>query len=266
MRGRGISVLSLAFPVLAGIAYLALAGAPSPYWVTNGLALLLSSAAVLSLPAIEGAKARRFATITLIALLFVPLVTGPAINGIARWLPLGGFVLHSGALVLPALAVLAARDEDYAPPILLAALLAASLQPDAALGLAVLFAAVGLYNAKRDWRLVPVAGMAFFASMIAGLRGELPAQPFVERVLVRLAMETPLAAFGLALALLGCFLLFAHALPAPKPTRHALAGSLFGFSLAALVSNYPSVLIGYGAAPILGYGLALALARQTPSG
>lgn len=266
MRGRGISILSLAFPVLAGIAYLALAGAPSPYWVTNGLALLLSSAAVLSLPAIESAKARRFATITLIALLFVPLVTGPAINGIARWLPLGGFVLHSGALALPALAVLAARDEDYAPPILLAALLAASLQPDAALGLAVMFAAVGLYNATRDWRLVPVAAVAFFASMIAGLRGELPAQPFVERVLVRLAMETPLAAFGLALALLGCFLLLAHALPAPKPTRHALAGSLFGFSLAALVSNYPSVLIGYGATPILGYGLALALARQTPSG
>ena len=48
--------------------------------------------------------------------------------------------------------------------------------------------------------------------------------------------------------------------------RHALAGSLFGFSLAAIVSNYPSVLIGYGAAPIIGYGLALALADHTPSG
>ena len=48
--------------------------------------------------------------------------------------------------------------------------------------------------------------------------------------------------------------------------RHALAGPLFGFSLAATVSNYPSVLIGYGAAPIIGYGLALALADHTPSG
>lgn len=266
MRGRGISVLSLALPVFAGIAYLALAGAPSPYWVTNGLALLLSAALVLFLPGIEGTKARRTASVALIALLFVPLLTGPAINGITRWLPLGGFVLHSGALALPALAVFAARDEDYAPPILLAALLAASLQPDAALGLGVMMTTVGLYNATRDWRLVPVAGIAFFASMVAGLRGELPAQPYVERVLVQLAMTAPLAAFGLALALLAGFLLMAHALPAPKPTRHALAGSLFGFALAALVSNYPSVLIGYGAAPILGYGLALALARQTPSG
>ena len=46
--------------------------------------------------------------------------------------------------------MLAARDDDYAPPILLAALLAASLQPDAATGLAVMLAAVGLYNATRE--------------------------------------------------------------------------------------------------------------------
>lgn len=262
MRERGISILSLALPVLAGIAFLALAGAPIFFCMINGLALLISAALILFLPAIDGAKTRRVLALVLIALLFAPLATGPHLNGIARWLPLGGVVLHAGALALPALAVLAARDEDYAPPILLIALLAALLQPDAALGLAVMMAAVGLYNATRDWRLVPVAGIALFASMLAGLRGELPAQPYVERVLVHLAMETPLAAFGLALALLACFLLVAHALPAIKPVRHALAGSLFGFSLAALVSNYPSVLIGYGAAPILGYGLALALSRR----
>ncbi|MEE3218199.1 MAG: hypothetical protein VX247_07875, partial [Pseudomonadota bacterium] len=188
------------------------------------------------------------------------------LNGIARWLALGPVALHAGALALPALIVLAARDDDYAPPILLAALLAASLQPDAATGLAIMLAAVGLYNATRDWRLVPVAGIAFLASIIAGLRGELPAQPFVERVLVELAFHQPLAALGLGASLIAAFLLVAHALPAEMRVRHALAGSLFGFSLAAIVSNYPSVLIGYGAAPIIGYGLALALADHTPSG
>ena len=267
MRGRGIAILALALPVVAGLVYLALAGAPRSYALINGLAALLAVGAIALLPGIAGERVRRALALVLIAALFVPLVTGPYLNGVARWLPLGGFVLHSGALIFPALAVLAARDEDYAPPILLAALLAASLHPDAALGLAVMMTAVGLYNATRDWRLVPVAGIAFFASMVAGLRGELPAQPFVERVLIHLAMETPLAAFGLALALLGAFFLVAHALPATKPVRHALAGSLFGFSLAALVSNYPSVLIGYGAAPILGYGLALGLAvgRNRPT-
>jgi len=266
MRGRGISVLALALPVLAGIAYLALAGAPASFWATNTLALALPISLIIAVPAFDNRKAQRALTIALIAVLFIPLISGPALNGITRWLPLGGFILHSGALVLPSLVLLAARDEDYAPPILLAALLAASLQPDAATGLAIMLAAAGLYNATGDWRLVPVVGIAFFASLVAGLRGELPAQPFVERILVQLAMETPVAALGLALALLVSFFLIAHAIAAPKAVRHALAGSLFGFSLAALVSNYPSVLIGYGAAPVLGYGLALALARQTSSG
>ncbi|MBX7482692.1 hypothetical protein [Qipengyuania qiaonensis] len=259
MKARLGSLAALAVPVLAGMAYLAIAGAPSAFLVINGLAFVAAMVAILAFPEVAGQKVLRILTIALIAILFVPLATGPWLNGIARWFTLGGFILHSGAVAFPMLAVLAANDEDYAPPILLAALLAASLQPDAALGLAVMMTAVGLYNAERDWRLVPVAGVALFASMAAGLRGELPAQPFVERVLVQLAMTQPLAAFGLAMSLLASFLMLAHAIPAAKPVRHALAGSLFGFSLAALVSNYPSILIGYGAAPILGYGLALAL-------
>ena len=262
MKARLPSLLALAVPVLAGIAYLALMGAPASYAILNAAALGIAALLVLFAPSLPEIRTRRVISVVLIALLFAPLLTGPYVNGIARWLPLGPFTLQSGALFLPALTVLAARDEDYAPPILLAALLAASLQPNAATGLAVMLAAVGLYNATNDWRLVPVAGIALFASMVAGLRGELPAQPFVERVLVSLASVHPFAALGLAATLLAAFLLMAHAIAASRPTRHALAGCLFGFVLASLVSNYPSVLIGYGAAPILGFGLALALTRS----
>ncbi len=265
MLGRGASVLALALPVLAGITSLIALGAPRAYATGNALALGLAVAMILGLPNAPR-RGNRLIALVLLAVLFLPLVTGPAPNGIARWVPLGPIVLHSGSLALPALAVLAARDVDYAPPILLAALLAALLQPDAATGLAITLAAVGLYKAGGDWRLVPVAGIAFFASLVAGLRGELPARPYVERLLVQHALTMPTAAIGLALALLGGFILMAHALPAERRVRHALAGALFGFSLAAVVSNYPSVLIGYGAGPILGFGLALAFARQTSSG
>ncbi len=266
MAGRMVCAIALGIPVLAGLAYLGLSGAPFVYIAGNGLALVVALAAIAFLRVRLSDRRCRILSVLLLLLLYVPLLTGPHVNGIARWLALGPIALHAGALALPALVVLAARDDDYAPPILLAALLAASLQPDAATGLAVMLAAVGLYNATRDWRLVPVAGIAFLANIIAGLRGELPAQPFVERVLVELAFQQPLAALGLGASLLTAFLLFAHALPAEMRVRHALAGSLFGFSLAATVSNYPSVLIGYGAAPIIGYGLALALADHTPSG
>ena len=131
MRKRLIGLTALTVPVLSGIIYLRFHGAPSAYVVINSVAFGLAAIAVLGLPVIEQSRARRIFTVTLVALLFLPLLTGPHINGIARWLPLGPFTLHSGALILPALVVLAARDEDFAPPILLAALLAASLQPAA---------------------------------------------------------------------------------------------------------------------------------------
>lgn len=256
------ALFALGLPVLAGIAYLWLGGAPASYPVINVTALAIGWSAIM-LPAVEPSRhLRRAVLIVLLIILAVPLATGPHLNGISRWLPLGPFQLHAGSLVLPTIAVLAAREPDYAPPILLTALFAAFVQPDAATGYAVMFIAAGLYNATRDWRLVPVAGVAFLASLIAGFRGELPAQAFVERVLIQLALDAPIVGLLLLGALLGGFFTMVHALHTPKPERHALAGALFGFSLAALVSNYPSVLIGYGAAPIIGFGVALALARS----
>lgn len=266
MISRLKSLAALAIPVLAGIAYLWFGQAPLNYVTINAAALAIGLVVIL-LPPIEiKPRARRVVIAVALILLFVPLATGPFLNGIARWLPLGPFQLHAGALVFPALAVLIARETDYAPPILLVALFAAFMQPDAATGFAVMFTAVGLYNATRDWRLVPVAGVAFLATLIASFRGHLPAQPFVERVLIQLTLETPLAGIALMVALIAGFFIMTHVIQAPKAERHALAGALFGFSLAAMLSNYPSVLIGYGAAPIIGFGVALALARQTPSG
>lgn len=266
MSARLPAIAAIALPVLAGIAYLWLGDAPRTYPLVNGVALAIALGTILAPPAQMGSRSRRVAIALMLALLAVPLATGPYLNGIARWLPLGPFQLHAGSLVLPALVVMGAREPDYAPPILLTALFAAFVQPDAATGFAVMFATVGLYTATRDWRLVPVVAVAFLASLIAGFRGELPAAPFVERVLIQLALDAPVAALALLLALLGGFFTIVHAIHAPQAERHALAGTLFGFSLAALVSNYPSVLIGYGAAPIIGFGAALALARQTPSG
>ena len=197
MAGRAAIMLALGIPVAAGLLYLVLGSAPLAYPLANALALLIAVPIAAFAPLRLAEREQRVLTLVLLALLFVPLVSGPHLGTVARWLPLGPVNLHTGALALPALVVLAARDEDYAPPILLAALLAASLQPDAATALAVMMAAVGLYNAGQDWRMVPVAGIAFLASIGAVLRGELPAQPFVERVLVDLALREPLAALGL---------------------------------------------------------------------
>lgn len=256
---------ALAVPVLAGIAWMVAQGAPAGYAPVDAAALALALIWVIFGRAPTTIAAQRAIVAVLLLLLFVPLATGPALNGVARWLPLGPVTLHAGMLALPALTVLAARDPDYAPPILLAALFAAFLQPDAASGAAVTFAAVGLHHVTRDWKVGAVAVVGFFAVIAMALRGELPPQEFVERVLHDAATQSIPAAVGLGAALAASYLLMLWTAPLERDERFALAGSLFGFIVMAMISHYPFPFIGHGAAPILGYGLALGLARKPSS-
>lgn len=264
MRGRGFAIAALALPVAAGIAYLRAYGAPNAYPAVNGGALVLAALWIAFAPRAPGRALRRILIVLSLALLYVPLVSGPAIDGVARWLPLGPFTLHAGSLVLPALVMLAADETDHAPGILSIALLAALLQPDMATAAALTLAAFGFADATRDWRYVAFAAVAFVVSLVAAMQGELPAQPFVEHVIWLLARTDPLVALGLLAALVASFFLILVASPGRDVAGKALAGCLFGFAFAGLVSNYPSVLIGYGAAPILGFGLGLGLLAARP--
>lgn len=263
MKDRLLAFTTLAIPVLAGIAYLAAFGAPVRFIATNAGALIAAAAAIALAPRRLGRIGRWVLIAAALAACFAPLLTGPAIAGVARWLPLGPVMLHAGMVAVPVLAVLAAEEDGSAPALLSLALLAALLQPDMATGAALMLAAVGLYDATRDWKFGVVAMVAFAASLVAAMHGELPAQPFVERVIFLLARTNPLAALGLLAALVVSFYLIVGALAGGEPSRKALAGSLSGFTFAGLMSNYPSALIGYGAAPILGFGLALALLPAT---
>lgn len=262
VRARLTAALPLLVPVLAGLAYLAVFAAPLSYLLTNAAAFGLAMLWIGVGPALDGLVVRRLATVALLVLLFVPLASGPSLGGVNRWLPLGPFTIHAGMLALPSLAVLAARDPDYGAPILLTALLAAFLQPDAATGFAVTFAAVALHDVTKDWKIGVTAVIAFFATLVMAMRGELPPQPLVERVFVDLIGPAPLAAAALFVALMAGFFLMLWTAPAPRAMRYAMAGALFGFALMAVLSHYPTPLVGYGAAPILGFGLALGLARS----
>lgn len=264
------AMAALAIPVLAGAAWMAAAGAPQAYWLTNLAALVPALVWIALGQAPAGPTGRRVLAGAFVALMLLPLATGPYLpsvtqDAVARWIPLGPLTLHAGMIAVPPLAVLAAREGKLAAPILFAAIVAALFQPDAATGFALTFAAVGLHHAGQDWRVGLVAIAGFAASLLMAVSGELPPTQFVERVLVEAARTEIAAAAALALALLGCFLLIALALPRPREERLALAGALFGFAIMALMSTYPSVLIGYGASPILGFGIALGLNRTRPA-
>ncbi len=200
----------------------------------------------------------------LLVILLTPLVIGPEVRSItgdavSRWLPLGPVALHTGMLVTPALAILAAHNTRFGPAMLVVAMLAVLFQPDAATGFALTFAAVGIHHVTRNWQFGLAAIIGFVASIAMALTGEVEAQPFVERVLSDAAQTSYIFAVLLAVALLASFCLLLFAVPLSRAARFALAGALFGFIIMALMSHYPMPLAGYGAAPILGFGLAMGL-------
>jgi hypothetical protein len=263
LRARWPALLALGLPVLAGLACLIALGAPAAYWQTNLGALVLACALIVLLPALAERESRILAGV-LIVLLLAAAIAGPEYNGVQRWLALGPVRLNAGFLALPALAVLAARAPRHGAILLAAALFAALLMPDAGAGAAITFAAVGLHHVTRDWRMGLLVIVGFALTVWMTLHGELPPAPFVEQIPAQYA-EAGLvwpAVVLLGLALGFALLLFAQ--PLDAATRYALAGTLFGFSLMALMNTYPFPLVAYGAGPILGFGLALALRSGPP--
>ena len=266
LRERLPALLALAIPVLAGVAWLATGGAPSHYALANLAALALALAWIAFGRGPHTASSRHILAAVLIAVMLAAVWVGPEATSITqhtvrRWFPLGPIALHTGMLVAPALCVLAARNRVLAAPLLLSGIGAALLQPDAATGFALTFAAVGLHHVKRDWRVGVTAIVGFFASLWMAVRGELPPQPFVENVLTQAAGDSIAFAVLLAASMVASFCLILFAIPFDRAKRFTLAGLFFGFAVSALMAPYPMPLIGYGAAPILGFGLALGLHR-----
>ena len=262
MKARLFAILALAIPILVGLAFMAAFGAPQSYLIINAATLATAAAWIWfgRWPiAVAPSDKNWVAPAVLLANLTLPLLTGPYINGVSRWLPLGPFQLHAGMVVIPSLVAIAATQRDNAPIMLLLAVLVAVVQPDAAVCFAIFGAAVGLYFAWHEWKPGVVAGAAFLAGIYASIRGELPPQEFVERVIVSAYDANGFIALALLGSLLISFFLMLFSLNAPPAVRYALAGSMAGFSITAVLSNYPSIFIGYGAAPIIGYALALGL-------
>ena len=265
-KARAAAAVALALPVVAGALWMASAGAPIQYWMTNLAALAIAVLFALTGRGPHTRFSRHLLVGVLIAVLLAPLVVGPeatSITGdrVVRWFPLGSLALHSGMFAVPPLAVLAARNRRHGPFFLLAALAAVLFQPDAATGFAVTFAAVGIHHVTKDWRMGVVVIAGFLGSIWMALAGEVPPQPFVERVLQDAFGANILIGLCLALALALGFCLILFAVPLSREKRFAVAGALFGFTIMAMMSHYPLPLVGYGVAPILGFGLALGLKR-----
>ena len=247
-------------PGLGGAIFLIRAGAPLTFAATNLVALALALGTILSEGVRCGPGARRVVSAALVALLALPLLTGQDVDGVARWLPLGPLALHSGMVAVPLLVVCAATDADvrWGAALLVAAMTCAAIQPDAATALALAFTAATLTVLSRSPAMALTAVLGIIAVAFALRSDGPPPQPFVEDVLPQLWATQPIAAILLGATLAwSAFILLTLEAPSRLPALASTA-ALAGFVAMSFLGAYPTPLIGYGAAPFIGFGLAFA--------
>lgn len=256
--------LPLAVPALGGLAYLAAFGAPLRLIAVNAVALAVALAWIMRGCLPSEAKARLGVAVLGVALLFLPVLIGPEVGGVSRWLRVGPVLLHSGALLLPLVAVLAAQSPRAGPALLGTATAAFALQPDAAMlaGLAAASAVLAVTHRSVGFTMTALAATSLAAVNFG--RGTLEPQLFTEGVLAQVWHAAPAGALALgALLFVAVPALLLRGLP--RAEALVLAALLVTLGLMACLAPFPFPLIGYGASPILGFALALSAAGTARS-
>lgn len=276
IAGRALRNLGGCFAaVLVGLAGLLHLGAPLHLLIINASAAVVGMILAILLhrstwwPDWIAASA-------LLLVLAAPLLIGPEVDGVRRWLALGPLRLHAGMAVVPALTVIAATLSSRQALLALAlAGLVAALQPDLATALVLWVATVAIAVAQRHdpirWLALLPTGAAILRCLV--YRDTLAPVPFVEGLWSDAAASAPL----LLAAMLGSLLLLVTA-PLYRWSvmeREQRAGAaafsavVLGYMLASVIGAYPVPLFGGGAAPIIGMMLAsvlLARPAHPPAG
>jgi cell division protein FtsW (lipid II flippase) len=266
-----IGIASAAGAVGMGLVYLAAAGAPSRYLAVNAGTLIIGLAGLMAwrrwarpVPRLPGLAALMIGLALMATALF-----GQSLDEATRWVRLGPLTLQPGLILTPLLAVLFARDQSLLSTtgvIITAAALA--LQPDRATAGALALTLAALAVTQPDRRTLAALITATIAFAIALARPDtLPAQPFVEQVLFT-AFETHWL-IGIAVWIGAKWLLLPAITgrvlnPANRPTYAVFGAVWLGLIAAALLGNYPTPLVGYGASSILGYAMSLAALPSRP--
>lgn len=264
-RPRLLGLVCGAGAVASGAAYMVAAGAPPSYIAVNLAALSFGAAAWLALAqtARSGQRGAGLTILALATLLMLTALFGAESEGAARWVSVGPLSLQVSLIVLPAMIVLYARRPDRVGTAGMAlAALALAGQPDRAMA-GVLLASLSVLTLATRARL-PIAAtaaalLAFVWTLLAP--DTLPAVPYVDRIFYTAFDVHPLA--GLAVVV-GAATLVLPALAALRVAEERSVLLTFGACwagvvIAAALGNYPTPLVGYGGAAVLGYLLSVAL-------
>lgn len=257
--------LAGAAAVLFGLLFLTLTGAPPRLLLINLVALgagvaLLTLARLIPVPA-----ARPILLLSSAAALLATALFGATAEGATRWIVIGGLSLQPSLILVPALLLAhVARPGRSSSLALVLAALAMALQPDRSLAAAIALVALIDAFARRTPAAWVTAAAPLAALAVTIIRpDDLPAVAHVDQILWTSFADQPFAAVAIWT---GTLLLFAPSLVLWRRSLRAEAASFTALwaclVVSAMLHNYPTPLVGYGASSILGYLLmALALPR-----
>ena len=263
-RPRALGIVCVVGAVMLGLAYMAVAGAPTRYrWINAGA--LAIGMAILALLGRTLAPDRRWTGGAIIAMAGVLLATallGSEIDGAARWVNLGGLAIQPSLILLPVMLVTFSRTRSVlATAGIIAAAAAMALQPDRAMAgmLALCLAALAVIRHDRHVVVALAAGVTGFAATL--VRADtLPAAPYVDQILYSsfdVHAGAGLAVLG-GLALLPIPAIVGWSRDAGDRATYAAFGAVwFAAITAAALGNYPTPIVGYGGSAIIGYALSV---------
>lgn len=252
-----------------GVLYLVAAKAPLALVVVNTMAALLGVLLVGASLRVRGLRPRLVTgtSIAIAAALLLTAVCGYAVGGASRWVQIGPLFVQTSLVCLPVAVLLFAHTVNrWTTTAMIAAAVAVALQPDRAMAAALCAGLLALLLVRRTPADAVACVAAAAAVLVTWLQADrLPAVPFVDHILWTSFRVHPM--LGVALWL-GCALLFVPMLvvrsAGARPACLACGSCWAAIVLGAAVGAYPTPVVGYGGAAILGYFLCLAaLGAQT---
>ncbi len=263
-RPRALGVACAIGAVVLGLVHMVIAGAPTRYLGVNvgALAVGLTMLALLGRTASMGRRWTGGAILAMTGALLATALAGTEVEGVSRWVRIGGFALQPSLILLPLMIVAfsQARSVSATAGIVVAAA-AMALQPDRAMAGMLVLGLTTLTFLSRDRHSIVALAASIAGFVVTFARADtLPAVPYVERVFY----SSFDAHAGAGLAVLGgSALLLVPAIvgwrrdAGNRATYAAFGAVWFAAIMAAALGNYPTPMVGYGGSAIIGYALSL---------
>lgn len=244
-----------------GLAYLDMADAPLTLIASNVAAFTVGVLLLAGLYHSGGGLLSRYTALTVAGAISILLTAafGRPVDGVARWIALGGVFIQTSLVLMPVAVVAFARATNGLSATAMSVMaVGLALQPDRAVAGALFLALFAVVLRKGGVTTIVPALIAFAAFVAALVKPDaLPAVPYVDLILWSAFRIHPF--LGVAMWA-GCAVLLYPALAGNGADRAAKDGFFVVWAAiiaAAAIDAYPTPFVGYGAAAIIGYVLSL---------